>query len=402
MGRRYPGAVTAPGIEMKDIMKSIRNIVFRLAVLAALVFQMVPAPVYGFNIITPNSAWLRAKITYEYDEGLDGLSDKMIDFASEKWKKDGDWYYYSDPVESGQKVRFINGVQLPTEWTSEQSDLGFRIVITVEASEVAKGEDGWDENKEASYSETFELWNNGYEHAEDIYVKEGDIKVTVNEYQLDDDGKEVPYENDKVITPGQHVSKIVEFAVSGQKGALIKMNPEKPVKTVMANNIDVNGKTVDPGTVLTYGITVKNPSPEMQRITITDTLDHRLTLLDTLGGTLVSGTIGGYGGTIEWYVDVPGNGSATVNFIARAPETVAEGDGMTIPNTATASIIGQEIDSNTVITSLGEVSPLDQIITIARSTGDASNLALMAGVLAAGIAVLAAVLVYAFRRRKNG
>ncbi len=402
MGRRYPGAVTAPGIEMKDIMKSIRNIVFRLAVLAALVFQMVPAPVYGFNIITPNSAWLRAKITYEYDEGLDGLSDKMINFASEKWKKDGDWYYYSDPVESGQKVRFINGVQLPTEWTSEQSDLGFRIVITVEASEVAKGEDGWDENKEASYSETFELWNNGYEHAEDIYVKEGDIKVTVNEYQLDDDGKEVPYENDKVITPGQHVSKIVEFAVSGQKGALIKMNPEKPVKTVMANNIDVNGKTVDPGTVLTYGITVKNPSPEMQRITITDTLDHRLTLLDTLGGTLVSGTIGGYGGTIEWYVDVPGNGSATVNFIARAPETVAEGDGMTIPNTATASIIGQEIDSNTVITSLGEVSPLDQIITIARSTGDASNLALMAGVLAAGIAVLAAVLVYAFRRRKNG
>lgn len=402
MGRRYPGAVTAPGIEMKDIMKSIRNIVFRLAVLAALVFQMVPVPVYGFNIITPNSAWLRAKITYEYDEGLDGLSDKMINFASEKWKKDGDWYYYSDPVESGQKVRFINGVQLPTEWTSEQSDLGFRIVITVEASEVAKGEDGWDENKEASYSETFELWNNGYEHAEDIYVKEGDIKVTVNEYQLDDDGKEVPYENDKVITPGQHVSKIVEFAVSGQKGALIKMNPEKPVKTVMANNIDVNGKTVDPGTVLTYGITVKNPSPEMQRITITDTLDHRLTLLDTLGGTLVSGTIGGYGGTIEWYVDVPGNGSATVNFIARAPETVAEGDGMTIPNTATASIIGQEIDSNTVITSLGEVSPLDQIITIARSTGDASNLALMAGVLAAGIAVLAAVLVYAFRRRKNG
>ena len=402
MGRRYPGAVTAPGIEMKDIMKSIRNIVFRLAVLAALVFQMVPAPVYGFNIITPNSAWLRSKITYEYDEGLDGLSDKMINFASEKWKKDGDWYYYSDPVESGQKVRFINGVQLPTEWTSEQSDLGFRIVITVEASEVAKGEDGWDENKEASYSETFELWNNGYEHAEDIYVKEGDIKVTVNEYQLDDDGKEVPYENDKVITPGQHVSKIVEFAVSGQKGALIKMNPEKPVKTVMANNIDVNGKTVDPGTVLTYGITVKNPSPEMQRITITDTLDHRLTLLDTLGGTLVSGTIGGYGGTIEWYVDVPGNGSATVNFIARAPETVAEGDGMTIPNTATASITGQEIDSNTVITSLGEVSPLDQIITIARSTGDASNLALMAGVLAVGIAVLAAVLVYAFRRRKNG
>ena len=402
MGRRYPGVVTAPGIEMKDIMKSIRNIVFRLAVLAALVFQMVPAPVYGFNIITPNSAWLRAKITYEYDEGLDGLSDKMINFASEKWKKDGDWYYYSDPVESGQKVRFINGVQLPTEWTSEQSDLGYRKVNTVEASEDAKGEDGWDENKEASYSETFELWNNGYEHAEDIYVKEGDIKVTVNEYQLDDDGKEVPYENDKVITPGQHVSKIVEFAVSGQKGALIKMNPEKPVKTVMANNIDVNGKTVNPGTLLTYGITVKNPSPEMQRITITDTLDHRLTLLDTLGGTLVSGTIGGYGGTIEWYVDVPGNGSATVNFIARAPETVAEGDGMTIPNTATASIIGQEIDSNTVITSLGEVSPLDQIITIARSTGDASNLALMAGVLAVGIAVLAAVLVYAFRRRKNG
>lgn len=375
------------------IFQTLRNLVFRIAVLASLVFQVIPVPVHAspLNITTPNSAWLRAKIDYEYDEGLTGLTDDIIKFSSDKWKKSDGWYYYSDPVESGQKIRFIDGVSMPTDWTSEMSDLNFRIIVTVEASEVAKGETGWDANKEAAYSQTFELWNSGYEHEEDIYVKKGNITVTVNEYQLDDNGKEVPYHNDKVITPGQFVSKIVEFQVGGEKGALIQLNPEKPVKTVMANNIDVDGKTVDAGTTLTYGITVKNPAPDTRTITITDTLDDRLTLVDTCGGTLVTGAIGGQGGQIKWEVSVPGEGSYTVNFIAKTPEDVAEGEGMTIPNTATVETVGKTQQTNTVITSLGEVSPLDKIIAKARGTGDSSRLWLYVAALAAAAVVLIVV-----------
>lgn len=386
----------------KHIIKTLKNWIFRLAVLAALVFQVCPMPVHAaLNITTPNKAWLRAKITYEYDRGLTGLSDSIITFSSDKWKKTGDWYYYSDPVESGQKVRFIDGVSLPTDWTSEQSDLNFKIIITVEAAEVASGENGWNENKEASYSQTFELWNSGYEHDEDIYVKKGNLTVTVNEYQLDSKGREVAYENDKVVLPGQFVSKIVEFQLNGEKGALIKLNPEKPVKTVMANNIDVDGKTVDAGTTLTYGITVKNPSPETQTITIRDTLDTRLTLIDTCGGTLVSGSLNGQGGTIEWKVTVPGEGTYTVNFIAKTPENLEEGEGMSIPNTATAEIVGKTLESNTVLTHLGEVSALDKIIAQARTTGDSSNVILYTVILIVAVAALAVVFVLIRKKRKK-
>lgn len=385
----------------KQIKNTLRNWIFRLAVLAALVFQVCPMPVHAaLNITTPNKAWLRAKLTYEYDRGLTGLDDSIITFSSDKWKKSGDWYYYSDPVDSGQKVRFIDGVSLPTDWTSEQSDLNFRIIVTVEASEVASGEDGWNENKEAAYSQTFELWNSGYEHEEDIYVKQGNLTVTVNEYQLDSKGREVAYENDKVVLPGQFVSKIVEFQVGGEKGALIKLNPEKPVKTVMANNIDVDGKTVDAGTTLTYGITVKNPAPDTRTITIRDTLDTRLTLIDTCAGTLVSGSLGGQGGTIEWEVTVPGEGTYTVNFIAQTPEILEEGEGMSIPNTAEADIVGQTLESNTVLTHLGEVSPLDKLIAQARTTGDSSNVILYAVTIIMSAAALAVVFA-AVRKKKK-
>ena len=47
--------------------------------------------------------WLRAKITYEFDDGIEGLSDSMLVFSSRKWqKKDDGWYYYDE--DSGEYV----------------------------------------------------------------------------------------------------------------------------------------------------------------------------------------------------------------------------------------------------------------------------------------------------------
>ena len=37
--------------------------------------------------------------------------------------------------------------------------------------------------------------------------------MKIHEYQLDDDGKEIAYQNDKLVIPGQRVSKIVEFEI---------------------------------------------------------------------------------------------------------------------------------------------------------------------------------------------
>lgn len=39
----------------------------------------------------------------------------------------------------------------------------------------------------------------------------GDISISLEEFELDENGNEVPYENDKVVLPGQKVDKIVRI-----------------------------------------------------------------------------------------------------------------------------------------------------------------------------------------------
>lgn len=39
----------------------------------------------------------------------------------------------------------------------------------------------------------------------------GDVSISLSEYELDENGKEVPYQNDKQVLPGQTVDKIVRI-----------------------------------------------------------------------------------------------------------------------------------------------------------------------------------------------
>lgn len=50
-----------------------------------------------------------------------------------------------------------------------------------------------------------------------------------SEYHMDENGKEVPYQNDKMVTPGQEISKIIEVQVEGTKGKIWQLiKPGKP------------------------------------------------------------------------------------------------------------------------------------------------------------------------------
>lgn len=182
-----------------------------LFVAAALLCAIPAMPVQAST--GQKAAWIRAKVEYEYDDGVTGLDDSILVFSNDKWTKDDDnWYYYSDRVFSGDRIRFIDAVKFPTSWTNDIINKRFKVIVTVEACEALRGEEGYAKNHPASYSQTYELWSAGYSEKESVDVtKTGKMTVKVNEYQLDDDGDEVPYKNGKVIVPGQKVSKIVEF-----------------------------------------------------------------------------------------------------------------------------------------------------------------------------------------------
>lgn len=78
-------------------------------------------------------AWIRAKVEYNTEDGLDGMSDDMLDGIPDKWKKCGSYFYYIEPVAGKETVDFFQRVQIPPEWDGTCSGKGFSIGVTAQA-----------------------------------------------------------------------------------------------------------------------------------------------------------------------------------------------------------------------------------------------------------------------------
>lgn len=183
--------------------------------------------------------WIRAKIEYILDGDTYGIDDNSVVFHdASSWEKDGEWFYYKEPVDSGSRIRLFDSFSIPTGWKNETSGDGFKIVVTAQASEVIPGDSAWNSNSDVCYSTTFDVYSTGdYGLASDEIISEGTIKLKLVEYELDKDGKEVSYQNDKTVIPGQKVSKIVEIQVEGDKGKIWKKIKDLAKQTGDSSNL---------------------------------------------------------------------------------------------------------------------------------------------------------------------
>ena len=172
--------------------------------------------------------YLRAKIDYRYDDESVAVDDSAIKLNS-GWTKTDGWFYYHEPVKSGDVIKLMEGVQIPASWTSEQAGKQFDIVINAEISEVMS--DGSVQNTAPIYSESNKYYNTTYISEKDnknINVEKGSLKVKIKEYQIDN-GKKTDYQNKKIVLPGQYVDKIVEIEITGKPTSLIqKITEQKP------------------------------------------------------------------------------------------------------------------------------------------------------------------------------
>lgn len=84
-----------------------------------------------------NRAWIRAKIEYTSDDGIQGMSDDMVTMGAESWKKIGDYYYLTEPLGQSETAEFIRTVRIPPEWDETYSDKSFAVVITADAVQEA-------------------------------------------------------------------------------------------------------------------------------------------------------------------------------------------------------------------------------------------------------------------------
>ena len=178
------------------------------------------------------TVWVRAKLEYKSADGIKDLNDGNVEMASSKWTKRGEYYYYADPVKSGESIDLMKSVQIPSDWDNSYANKNFSVIVTVEASEVLPTDIGWNDNSEVSYSQTFDTSVKGAEQ-QNLQVTKGNISVGLKEYQINSKtGKEEDYVNDKVITPGENVSKIVRITINGDKTLV-----QKKKNTITITNI---------------------------------------------------------------------------------------------------------------------------------------------------------------------
>lgn len=159
------------------------------------------------NLAEP--AWIRAKVEYTSESGIEGLDDSMLHISDPRWTKSGDYFYYTEPVEKGT-IEFIDTVTVPYEWDSDYANKGFSIVITAEAVQERNftpdftTEDPWfgtiietcvhsDYNKENVKQDNFVV---AFENGSDGFIKTGDDF----------------FSNFGTLMPGDTVSDTVEIA----------------------------------------------------------------------------------------------------------------------------------------------------------------------------------------------
>lgn len=79
-------------------------------------------------------AWIRVKLEYTSEDGLDGLSDELVTLTDEEnWVWADGYYYYTSPMEQSEMVTFMEAVRIPPEWDNSYARRSFSIIVTADA-----------------------------------------------------------------------------------------------------------------------------------------------------------------------------------------------------------------------------------------------------------------------------
>lgn len=79
-----------------------------------------------------NEAWIRTKVVFADDAPI--VDERFLTISSEKWKKCGEYYYYTETVPNNKTIEFFNKINIPAEW--DNSYIGKTISFNVFAEAV--------------------------------------------------------------------------------------------------------------------------------------------------------------------------------------------------------------------------------------------------------------------------
>ena len=83
---------------------------------------------------TGYKAWIRASLKVVSEDGIKDLSEDICTISdTEHWKKIGNYWYYTIPLDHNEKTDFLKAVHIPEEWTEEYSGKRFQVIVNVDA-----------------------------------------------------------------------------------------------------------------------------------------------------------------------------------------------------------------------------------------------------------------------------
>ena len=77
------------------------------------------------------NAWIRAKIVFAND--APEVGDDFLTISSDKWLKRGEYYYYTEPVQSEKTVELFNKINIPSKWDNEYANKSISFTVYADA-----------------------------------------------------------------------------------------------------------------------------------------------------------------------------------------------------------------------------------------------------------------------------
>ena len=169
--------------------------------------------------------YLRVRVEYGSQQEMAGLDRSCLVLSSDLWHLDGEYYYYEKPVHIGEEIEFMKEVRIPPSWQNPAAGSAFRIRVIAEAAEVlvrrmdqtGNGRAWFEKTREESLMEADRA---GY------LIRTGQVRTVIHELEKTPEGEQ-HYQNDKMVLPGERVSKIVRISLEGSPSELFR-KPDPP------------------------------------------------------------------------------------------------------------------------------------------------------------------------------
>lgn len=78
-----------------------------------------------------NEAWIRTKIVFADDAPK--IDDSFLTISSAKWKKCGEYYYYTESVPHDKTIEFFNKINIPADWDNSYAGKTINFNVYAEA-----------------------------------------------------------------------------------------------------------------------------------------------------------------------------------------------------------------------------------------------------------------------------